>query len=163
MQWSEEGGTGEVGVGLGSDVGEGAERVGAEEEVVLHEHEVPPQSSRRAQHRHHRSRLPLNARRHTGALTTLCGDVGHGRLNEAEAIRVHAGRRRGARPVEGRVLARAVVDDHHCDARVEGVIGAHGELLRDGAEGLLEVVVPPLARDRGDPDRQPPPPSPPRL
>ncbi len=52
------GGTWEVGVGLGGDVGEGAQGVGADKEVVLHKEEVARQAGARPHQRHHRPRLP---------------------------------------------------------------------------------------------------------
>ena len=54
--------TREVGVGLGRDVGEGAEGVGAEHEVVLHEEEVARQALGPPQQLHDRPRLPPHLR-----------------------------------------------------------------------------------------------------
>lgn len=61
--WGAAGGTGEVGVGLGGDVCEAAEGVGAEQEVVLHEDEVPRQPRRSPHQRHHCARLSSHLQR----------------------------------------------------------------------------------------------------
>ena len=53
-------GTGKVGICLGGEIGECAQSVGADEEVVLHEDEVPRQPRRRPHQRNNSTRLPTH-------------------------------------------------------------------------------------------------------